>query len=111
MKSDRDHLKLNLHADDSGNGFPHVAGSSTEAVHQLCVWHKKHQEERKKQGEPVRPQVQLHPQEERQPEEKPSLQQPEGPRFLAQGLPGGTEEGEVRQKVWSMLKGREMFYL
>lgn len=98
MKPDRDQLKQNPNAADPGNGVPHVAGCSSEAVHQLCVWEKTYQS-RRQQGEPARAQVQLHSQKERRQEEKPSLQQSEGPRLLAQGVPGGTEEGEVKQKA------------
>lgn len=76
------------------DGFHHVAGGSPEAVHQLRDGGKRRHQERG-QEEPVRPQEQLHPQEEHQQEEKPSLWQPESPRLVAASLPGGTEGGEV----------------
>ncbi len=80
--------------ENSWNGFPHVAGRSSEAVHQLRVG-EKHHSQGSREEEPVCPQKQLHPQEERQQEEKPSLQQPESPRLLAQNVPGWAEERTV----------------
>ena len=77
------------------NGFLHVTRGAPEAVHQLRVGEKHHHQEGGKE-EPVCPQKQLHPQEERQQEEKPSLQHPESPGLVAQTVPGWTEERKVQ---------------
>lgn len=77
------------------DGLLHVSGLS-QAVHQLHVGEERLVPER--QTEPVGAPEQLQPQEERRhrPEEEPP-RQPESPGLLAEGLPGGTEEGEVRK--------------
>lgn len=85
--------------DNCTNGVHHVAGWSAEALHQLYVG-EKHHHQKGGEEEPVRAEKQLHPQEERQQEEKPSLQQPESPRLMAADIPGWTEEGTVG---WSAL--------
>lgn len=77
-----------------GDGFHHVAGSSPEAVRQLHDRGERANQERL-QEEPVRPQEQLHPQEEHQQEEKPPLWRPEGAGLVAQVLPGRAEKREV----------------
>ncbi|XP_034066207.1 uncharacterized protein LOC117542572 [Gymnodraco acuticeps] len=69
-----------------------------------CVWEETLHQERG-EGRAV------WPQEQRQQEEKPALQQPEGPRLLAPTVPGGAEEGEGGEHVTSSQTGNLVSYI